>query len=125
MVVVSVVAVVRVEHRRGTATTGTGLLQASGAAAAAEFRSQYVVYAELQRSLGRAVQTAAGSGLHSVVVAVLAGRTGLVDRLVAPAAAAILQAVQFHRLHGRDGLCAHGLLQTAVGRHHHRVRRVR
>jgi len=116
-VVVSVMVVVRVEHRRGTAT-GSG--QASGAAA--EFRSQYVVYAELQRSLGRTVQTAAGSGLHSVVV-VFGSRsvvaTGLADRLVA--SAPDVPAVQFHRLHGRR-LCAHALLQTAVG-HHHRVQR--
>jgi len=62
-VVVSVMVVVRVERRRRTAA-GRG--QASGAAT--EFRSQYVVYAELQRTLSRTVQTTAGSGLHSVVV---------------------------------------------------------
>lgn len=116
-VVVSVMVVVRVEHRR-RAATGRG--QASGATA--EFRSQYVVYAELQRTLGRAVQTAAGSGLHSVVV-VFGSRTvvatRLADRLVAPTPA--VPAVQFHRLHGRR-LCAHALLQT-VGHHHH-VQRV-
>lgn len=116
--VVPVMAVVRAERRRRTAA-GRG--QASGAAA--EFRSQYVVYAELQRTLGRTVQTTAGSGLHSVVV-VFGGRTvvatcGLAaDRLIAAPA---VPAVQFHRLHGRR-LGAHALLQT-VG-HHHRVQRV-
>lgn len=116
-VVVSMMVVVRVKYRRRT-TTGRG--QASGATA--EFRSQYVIYAELQRTFGRTIQTAAGSGLHSVVV-VFGSRTvvatRLADRLVAPAPA--VPAVQFHRLHGR-GLCAHALLQT-VGHHHH-VQRV-
>lgn len=116
--VVPVMAVVRAERRRRTAA-GRG--QASGAAA--EFRSQYVVYAELQRALGRTVQTTAGSGLHSVVV-VFGGRTVVAtcrlaaDRLIAAPA---VPAVQFHRLHGRR-LGAHALLQT-VG-HHHRVQRV-
>jgi len=112
-VVESVMVVVRVEYRWRTTT---GSYQASGSAA--EFRSQYVIYAELQRTFGRTVQTAAGSGLHSVVV-VFGSRTvvaiRLADRLVAPAPA--VPAVQFHHLHGRR-LCAHALLQT-VGYHHH------
>lgn len=111
--VVPVMAVVRAERRRRTAD-GRG--QASGAAT--EFRSQYVVDAELQRTLGRTVQATAGSGLHSVVV-VFGGRTCRLaaDRLIAAPA---VPAVQFHRLHGRR-LGAHALLQT-VG-HHHRVHR--
>jgi len=116
-VVVSVMVVVRIEYCRRTAT---GRDQASGATA--EFRSQYVIYAELQRTFGRTVQTATGSGLYSVVV-VFGSRTvvatRLADRLVAPAPA--VPAVQFHRLHGHR-LCAHALLQT-VGHHHH-VQRV-
>lgn len=116
--VVPVMVVERVERRRRTAA-GSG--QASGAAA--EFRSQYVVYAELQRTLGRTVQTTAGSGLHSVVV-VFGGRTVVATRRLAAdrlIAAPAVPAVQFHRLHGRR-LGAHALLQT-VG-HHHRVQRV-
>lgn len=33
-----------------------------------ELRSQYVIYAELQRPLGRTVQPTAGSGLHPIIV---------------------------------------------------------
>lgn len=64
MVVVMVVTVIMVEYRRrGTTATGNDR--------AAEFRTQYIVDAELERSFGRAVQPAARRSGPSRPVAII------------------------------------------------------
>lgn len=97
------------------------MLNASGTSA--EFRPQYVVYAELQWALGRTVETAAGSGLHPVTAVhrgdiVEAATTGRLDcRLMA----ADLQTITGPSLVlGRHG--GRRLLLQAMGQHDAAIR---